>query len=238
MSLPLIATAMILALAAFTQSLTGFGLALVSMPLLSMVMSLPQATALVAVVSLGVEVVILWQHRAHLRWQPVRRLILASWVGVPLGVVLLRRLPEAWLLHGLGALLAGYGLYALSGKPLPRLQGKGWGWAAGLVAGALGGAYNTSGPPVILYGHARGWPPQVFKANLQAFFLASSSMVFGAHLLAGDIGSATWLQAAAALPALAVGLWLGHRAAAFLPPEGFRKLVLIALVLLGLKMLW
>ncbi len=238
MNTTLIATAMILALAAFTQSLTGFGLALVSMPLLSMVMSLPQATALVAVVSLGVEVVILWQHRAHLRWQPVRRLILASWIGVPLGVVLLRQLPEAWLLHGLGALLAAYGLYALSGKPLPSLQRAGWGWAAGLAAGALGGAYNTSGPPVILYGHVRGWPPQAFKANLQAFFLASSSMVFGAHLLAGDIGAATWAQAAAAVPALALGLWAGHRAAAFLPPARFRKVVLVALVLLGLKMLW
>ncbi len=238
MSAPWIAAAVILALAAFTQSLTGFGLALVSMPLLSMVMSLPQATALVAVVSLGVEVVILWQHRAHLRWQPVRRLILASWVGVPLGVVLLRRLPETWMLHGLGALLVAYGLYALSGKPLPTLQRPGWGWAAGLTAGALGGAYNTSGPPVILYGHARGWPPQAFKANLQAFFLASSSMVFGAHLVAGDISVATWAQAAAALPALALGLWAGHRAAAFLPPDGFRKVVLAALVLLGLKMLW
>ncbi len=237
MSLTLVTAAAVLLLAAFTQSLTGFGLALVSMPLLSMVMSLPQATALVAAVSLGVEMVILWQHRAHLRWQPVRRLVLASFVGVPLGVILLRRLPEAWMLRGLGALLAAYGLYALSGKPLPDLQAPGWGWAAGFVAGALGGAYNTSGPPVILYGHARGWPPETFKANLQAFFLASSSMVFAAHLAAGDIGAATWKQAVFALPALALGLWLGRRAAAFLPPEGFRKMVLVALVLLGLKML-
>jgi uncharacterized membrane protein YfcA len=237
-NLTLAVIAAILLLAAFTQSLTGFGLALVSMPLLSMVIGLPRATALVAVVSVGVEIVILWQHRAHLHWQPVRRLTLASFAGVPVGIFLLRHAPEAWMLRGLGALLAGYGLYALSGKPLPTLQNTGWGWAAGLLAGALGGAYNTSGPPVILYGHARGWPPETFKANLQAFFLASSSLVFAAHLVAGDIGAATWVQAAAATPALALGLWSGHRAAAFLPPERFRKIVLVALVLLGLKMLW
>ncbi len=238
MNVLLAATGGVLLVAAFTQSLTGFGLALVSMPLLSMVLGLPQATALVAVVSVVVEMVILWQHRAHLRWQPVRRLILASVVGVPLGVMLLRRLPEAWMLRGLGVLLAGYGLYALSGKPLPALHAPRWGWLVGVLAGALGGAYNTSGPPVILYGHARGWPPAEFKANLQAFFLVSSSAVFAAHLLAGDIGAATWQQAAAAVPALALGLWGGSRAAAFLPPERFRKMVLAALALLGLKMLW
>ena len=228
----------VLFLAALTQSATGFGLALVSMPLLSMRLPLPQATALVATVSMAVEITILWRYWEHLRWGPVTRLVLASLVGIPVGVALLRRWPERWLLAGLGAVLAAYALYALAGWRLPRLRAPFWPWLMGFLAGALGGAYNTSGPPVILYGHARGWPPAEFKANLQAFFLSSSTAVFVAHLLAGHIGAATWLRAAWAAPGLALGLWAGGRLDAYLPPERFRRLVLVALLLLGGRMLW
>ncbi len=228
----------VLFLAALTQSLTGFGLALVSMPLLSLLIGLPQATALVAVVSLVVEVGLLRRYWESLRWQPIWRLIAGSLVGIPLGILFLKRLPENVLMGGLGLLLIGYGLYGLAGWRLPKLQGNGWAWLMGLLAGALGGAYNTSGPPVILYGHAREWPPAVFKANLQAFFLTSSTLVFLSHWLAGDITRLTWQQALWALPALLLGLWAGGRADRWLSPQRFRQIVLAALVLLGLRMLW
>ncbi len=228
----------VLFLAALTQSATGFGLALVSMPLLSLRLPLPQATALVATISMAVEIAILWRYWEHLRWGPVVRLVLASLVGVPVGVTLLRRWPERWLLAGLGVVLAGYALYALLGWRLPRLRARFWPWLMGFLAGALGGAYNTSGPPVILYGHAREWPPAEFKANLQAFFLSSSTAVFFAHLLAGHIGPTTWLRAVWAAPGMAFGLWLGGRLDVYLSPERFRRLVLVALFLLGARMLW
>ncbi len=228
----------VLFLAALTQSITGFGLALVSMPLLSLLIGLPQATALVAVISVVVETGLLRRYWASLRWQPVWRLIVASFLGVPLGVVFLKRLPEDLMMAGLGLLLAGYGLYGLAGWRLPQLRARIWAWLMGLLAGALGGAYNTSGPPVILYGHARRWPPAEFKANLQAFFLTNSTVVFLSHLGAGDITAATWRQTLWALPALLLGLWLGGYADRLLSPQRFRQIVLAALVLLGLRMMF
>jgi len=231
-----VSIAAVLFLAALTQSVTGFGLALVSMPLLSMIIGLPQATALVAVVSVVVETGLLRRYWNSLRWQPVWRLIAASLIGIPLGIIFLKRLPEDVMMAGLGLLLIGYGLYGLAGWRLPKLQGNGWAWLMGLLAGALGGAYNTSGPPVILYGHARRWTPTEFKANLQAFFLTNSSLVFVSHWLAGDITAATWKQTLWALPALGLGLWLGGRADRWLSPQRFRQIVLAALVVLGVRM--
>lgn len=228
----------VLFLAALTQSATGFGLALVSMPLLSLRLPLPQATALVATISMGVEIVILRRYWKHLHWGPVARLVVASLLGIPLGVTLLRRWPERILLAGLGVVLAGYALYALLGWRIPRLRAWFWPWLMGFLSGALGGAYNASGPPVILYGHAQEWPPAAFKANLQAFFLSSSTAVFVAHLMAGHIDALTWQRAAWAVPGLALGLWAGGRLDAYLSPARFRRLVLVALLLLGLRMLW
>ncbi len=233
-----LSVAAILLLAAFTQSLTGFGLALVSMPLLGQLMPLHQASALVAVVSLVVEAALLRRYWAHLRWRPVARLTAASFLGMPLGVALLHHLPGNWLLTALGMLLIAYSLYALGNWHLPRLTHPFWAWGLGLLAGVLGGAYNTSGPPVILYGHARRWTPQVFKGNLQAFFLSTSAAIFLAHLAAGDITPSTWWRALEALPSLGLGLWLGRKAEKRLSPEVFRKIVLFALLLVGAKMLF
>lgn len=227
----------VLFLAAFTQSLTGFGLALVSMPLLSIAVGLKQATPLVAVISVMVEVVLLWRYRHALDVRPVARLILASMLGVPLGVLFLRQVPERWALGGLGVVLSGYGLYSLLGWRLPRLEGRFWPWGMGLLAGALGGAYNTSGPPVIVYGHARRWAPVRFKANLQAFFLVNSGMVFLSHWWAGTIRPATWRWALLSVPAMGVGIWLGGRLDRLLSPERFRQLVLVVLVVLGVRMM-
>lgn len=230
--------ASVLFLAAFTQSLTGFGLALVSMPLLSLRLGLPQATALVAVVSLFIEAAILRRYWRHLDGRPVRTLIAASLLGVPVGVVLLRYLPPAVMVTGLGLVLVGYSSYALLGWRLPPLRGRAWPWVMGLLAGALGGAYNTSGPPIILYGHAQAWPPPRFKANLQAFFLVNSGAVFLAHWLAGHVTVQVWAQAGVALPAMALGIWLGGGMDRWLSPAGFRRLVLVLLWVLGVKMLW
>ena len=232
------AAALILGLAAFTQSLSGFGLALVSMPLLTLLVSVPEATAWVAVISLFVEAWLLRRYWVHLQWRPVRHLLAASVVGVPVGVVLLQRLPESALKGGLGGLLLAYGLYALLGLKLPPLESRRWAWLAGFVAGAFGGAYNTSGPPVILYGHARRWTPEAFKANLQAFFLVNSGVVFFVHLALGDITAVTWQRALLSLPALALGLWLGKAASTRLAPPRFRQMVLVMLALLGAKMLF
>ena len=232
------AALLVLGMAAFTQSLSGFGLALVSMPLLSLLISVPEATAWVAVISLFVEAWLLRRYWAHLQWKPVKHLLAASVVGVPVGVALLQRLPESALKQGLGGLLVAYSLYVLLGLQLSPLESRLWAWGAGFLAGAFGGAYNTSGPPVILYGHARRWAPEAFKANLQAFFLVSSGAVFLAHLALGDITAVTWRRALASLPALALGLWLGKTASTRLAPPRFRQLVLVMLLLLGIKMLF
>lgn len=60
-------------LAVFTQSLTGFGLALVSMPLLTMVLGIQTAAPLVALVALAAEIVLLIYYREALNLSVVWR---------------------------------------------------------------------------------------------------------------------------------------------------------------------
>jgi uncharacterized membrane protein YfcA len=161
----------------------------------------------------------------------------ASVVAVPLGVLAVRRLDGGLVLVVLGVVLAGYALYGLLDLRLPVLERPGWAYAAGFVGGLLGGAYNTSGPPVVIYGHCRRWPAAEFKGNLQGYFLVNSLVVLGSHALAGAFTSQVWRHWLVALPGLALGIAAGLLLDRRIDPLLFRRLVLILLLVLGLRLI-
>jgi uncharacterized membrane protein YfcA len=224
-------------LALFTQSLSGFGLALVSMPLLVPFLGIHTAAPLVAFIALVGELILLAYYRADLNIRVVWGLAAASVIGTPLGVLLLRYAPERWVLGVLGFVVAGFALYALLNFKLPRLEHSLWGYTAGFLAGVLGGAYNTAGPPVILYGNCRRWSRDSFKSNLQGFFALNSIVILLSHFVAGGFTAEVWRIMPFGLGAAVLGIIAGLRLDKRLNPETFRKVVLVLLLFLGIRLL-
>src|SRR5690606_15030327 len=107
----------------------------------------------------------------------------------------------------------------------------------GFASGILGGAYNTAGPPLVIYGASLGWTSQQFKANMQVLFFISNLLVIIIHVLAGHVTRLVVENLLVALPIVifgsAIGFWCSQRVNEAL----FRKLVLIALLLLGVRLL-
>lgn len=227
----------IIFIAIFTQTVTGFGLALVSMPLLVYVIGIHEATPLVALVAGLAELLLLLRYRADLNLRAVTRLMAASLVGVPLGILLLRRVDAGVVTAVLGLLVFSYALYALFGPPLPELSHSIWAYGFGFASGLLGGAYNTGGPPAIIYGNCRRWPPAEFKGNLQGFFLVNSTFVIIGHAMSGTLTPVVWHDFITVIPAILLALLLGSRLDRYLNPERFRRIVLMVLVILGLSLL-
>ena len=227
----------IILLGTFTQSLTGFGVALVTMALLPGLIGLHTAAPLVALIALTLEVVLLLRYWRSLQFRSVLQISLASALTVPIGMAALSRLDERIALAILGLVVAGYALYALLSPRLPELRHPFWAYAAGLSAGLLGGAYNTAGPPVVVYGHCQKWPPQEFKGNLQAFFLFNSSLLVLGHLWNGNITALVWHSYLSLLPAAGLGIVLGLSLDRIIQPEQFRRIVLYLLLVLGARLI-
>jgi hypothetical protein len=55
----------------------------------------------------------------------------------------------------------------------------------GFVAGALGAAYNTNRPFIVIYASLRHWPPEEFRATLQGFFFAAGRPILTGHCAMG-----------------------------------------------------
>lgn len=234
-ALPVILT---FALAAFVQSVSGFGGGLVSMALLPALIGIRNATPLVALTSIFIEVVLLVRFREALSFRDIWKAVLASVAGIPLGMTLVGAVSERAAMFVLGLVLIGYSLYALLGWRLPKLKHPLWGAFAGFLGGLLGGAYNTSGPPVIIYADTQGWLPERFKSNLQGFFLVSSSQILIGHVLAGNYRPEVLRWLPWALPAMVLGLLAGWLLDRRIPPALFRRIVLVMLVVMGLANLF
>ena len=224
--------------AVLTQSISGFGVALVAMAFLPGLLGIQTAAPLVALVALTLEPVLLVRYRLSLNLRAVWPLVLASFIGIPIGVWGLQGLDEDLVLAFLGFVIAGYALYALFQLRLPELRHPLWAYGAGFLAGILGGAYNISGPPVIVYGDCKRWNPTEFKANLQGFFLLSDLFVVLNHAVGDNLSTAVWEYYLWCLPAIAAGIFLGLVIGRRLGPAVFRKVVLVLLVVMGFVLIF
>ena len=101
----------------------------------------------------------------------------------------------------------------------------------------LGGAYNTSGPPVIIYGACREWPQAEFKSNLQGYFLLISTTSAIGHALSGNMTAVVWHNYLLALPAIALGIIIGVNLDKRINPHRFRQVVLVMLITLGIRLI-
>jgi len=225
-------------LAIFTQSVSGFGLALVSMPLLADLLGIQVATPLVALIAITAETLLVLRFRRDLRFDVIWRLVAGAVAGIPAGLLLLRYVPEEAAMIALGVLVIAYALYALRDSRLPALTHPAWPYGMGFLAGMLGSAYNISGPPVIVYGHCQRWPPAEFKGNLQGFFVGISAAVALGHAWAGNLTAAVWQNYLWSLAGIGLGVGLGALLDRFINPVLFRRLVLWLLIGLGLRLVF
>jgi len=232
------AVAGIIFVAAFVRSALGFGDAVVAMPLLAMVIGLKTATPLVAFMGPTISIIILARSWRGGDMKSAARLIVASLLGIPLGIYGLARLPEEPLKIALGILILLYGVFGLA-RPGARIRNeKAWlPWLVGWTAGVLGGAYNTNGPPVVAYGMLRGWPPERFRATLQGYFLPTGLAILAGHGIAGMWTGEVFRFYLYSLPAIVIGVVLGGLVNRKLTHDLFAKLVYGFLTAMGAVLL-
>ncbi len=103
-------------LASFAQGVVGFGFGLVTMALLPLFLPEKFAVAFVAVYSLGVSCMILYQMRRHIRFAHAMPLLIGTILGVPLGILAIKVADPNHVKLTLGVTLLAYSSWALFSK--------------------------------------------------------------------------------------------------------------------------
>ena len=228
---------LILFTAIVVRATFGFGDALIAMPLLTLILGIQVAAPLFALVSFGVGLVILLTSWSDVDFKSAWQLILASVSGIVLGVMLLKNAPEQIVMMALGVFLILFGCYRLLQPELPELKNQSWVYLFGFISGILGGAYNTGGPPIVVYGLLRRWKRDRFRATLQGYFLFKGLIVIVGHGLAGLWNSEIFKLYGTILPVALVATLIGSKLSQYIPTQRFEKIIFMTFIVLGTLLL-
>ena len=221
-------------LGAFVRSTFGFGDALIEMPLLALVISVKFATPIVAAYGIVLALAILFREWKHINIQSTWRLILSSAIGIPFGVYYIHAVPESITKLTLGIILILIALFNLFyPKQMPSIpQSSAYGF--GFLAGILGSAYNTNGPPVILYSLTQKWDPATFRATMQSYFLPVNLLIVISHISAGLWQDETLNAFLIGLPVVLAAYFLGTILAKRIETDKFSKAIYSVVFLMGI----
>jgi uncharacterized membrane protein YfcA len=204
----------VILLGTFTQGLTGFGLALVSVPLLSLLLDVKVAVPLAGLFGWLVTLPLVFRMRAHVQWRACMVMVAGALPGTWLGVNALKLLPARWILVAMGVVLVATAIIALRSRRGERRGGTpAWSSAlAGVFSGTLGAAVGEPGPPAIAYASMQPWTADQVKASLLFYFslqmIGALLAFWNKGLLTAEVGTLFgW-----GLPSFGAGLLLGVKA--------------------------
>jgi uncharacterized protein len=228
----------ILFLATIFRTMFGFGEALVAVPLLALVMSIKVAAPIAVLASIVIAGFIIFRDWRHVHLREAGWLCFSTLFGLPIGLLLLKTVPESVTKSILAIIILVFSSYSLVGRQKFSLRNDRFAWIFGLIAGITGGSYGMNGPPLAIYGALRGWPPEKFRATLQGYFLAAS--IFG---ICGYGAAGLWTAEVNrfflwSLPAVAAGIFIGRLTNRFMDARRFGHLLHIGLIVIAMLLLF
>ena len=220
-------------LAGMVTGLTGFGLALISTPILLFVYEPRTVVVLTAIFSIFINTAVVWDSWHEAR----RRLSLALFVpalfGIVVGVEVLGVIDPVYLRLGVGAIVVFSALLLVRDIELPGANTR-WGT---LVAGSASGALSTStglaGPPIVLLLASRGLPKHEFRGTSALYFLPISIAGLAVLALRGLVEAPEVPLGLLLVPAALAGKAIGTALLKHVSEKAFRAVTLALVILTG-----
>jgi len=220
-------------LAGIVTGLTGFGLALISTPLLLFVYEPRTVVVLTAIFSIFISGAGVWDSWHEARKRLVLALLIPAIFGVVAGVEVLSVIDPDYVRLGVGVIVIFSALLLVRDVRLPG-AGTRWGTlVAGTVSGALSTSTGLAGPPIVLLLAARGLPKHEFRGTSALYFLPMSIVGLAVLALRGLVEAGEIPLGLLLIPAAIAGKALGTVLLGRVSERTFRALTLGLVILTG-----
>lgn len=217
--------------ASLARGFSGFGAALIFIPLASALLG-PKVAVPLLLVADGVMTAGMVPgavRKADRR--DVLTMAVGAFVGVPAGTWLLTTLDPLVLRWGIVALAALMLALLLSGwryrgRPKPPLT-----ILVGVISGFFSGAAQVGGPPVVAYWLGGTIPASTVRANIVFFFAITTALGAIGYVWSGLITLQILLLALIIAPVYGFGAWAGSRMFGLASDQTFRRICLTMIAL-------
>ena len=233
------ALAGIAVLGSIVFGITGFGAALVTIPLATHLVPLQFALALFVLMDLANAFRIGLENPKHAVRAEWTRMVPTILLGTAVGATLLLRLPRQAATLALGVFVLVFALYSLVRHPEARkIISHRWAWVAGFAGGITSTVFGAGGPPYAMYLTSRGLTKEQYRATLGLATLTSISLRTVAFLITGFLlDSQVWFCALAVVPAGLGGLWAAGLLFRRISRDGLMRTVALMLVASGVSLI-
>jgi uncharacterized protein len=221
---------------AFVSSLAGFAFSAVAGAILLRILQPMEAVPLMMACSIGVQAANLWALRRNIHWEGSRLLVVGGAVGIPVAIYLLQNADTNMLRTAFGVIVALYASYmlfrprlAIDVAPTSRRLTVLIGFSGGLVGGltAMPGAIPT------IWCDMRGLPKNDQRGLVQPFIAVMQVLALALLLGRQSLSFRLVIDLAISLPALLAGSLLGIVAFRNINEAGFRRTILVLLLMSG-----
>lgn len=144
--------------------------------------------------------------------------------------------PSEFLTVAIGFAMIVFSANLLFGLTFPIGPGNGWQIGVGLVSGVLGGLSSIWSPTVAMYLMARNIQKEEFIAAAGFLFLAGCFPLALGLYLSGVLTTVTAIKSLMGLVVVLIGFRIGESLRGRVSQELFRKVVLVAFLIMGARL--
>lgn len=222
-------------LASFIQGITGFGFALIAVPMLSLfIPELRNITPIIVIYSFLTNLIIVYKSRHHIDFKKVVPLIIFGIIATPIGTLMLLYVQVKSLKIIIGLVITITACAMLRNFKIKIKNEKITYCIVGLLSGLLNGSTGLSGPPVVLFLTNQNTDKDVFRSNLTFYGIATNIFAIILFIIQGIINTTVLHFTIFYFPALLIGVLVGIKISTRINEVVFRKLTIYLILSLGL----
>ena len=225
-------------IAGIMRGFSGFGSALIIVPVTAVVFGPRLAVPAVIAIHLITSIQLLPEAMRDVEWGRVVPLSVAGSLAVPLGAWVLVTQDSDLIRKAISVLIIVFAVMMMRGW---RYTGKINGWVmagVGLVGGVITGAATIGGPPVVTFLMAGPFRAAQNRAAIILYFIFVQIVAMGMYWVGGLLSLPIVGICVLVMPSLMIGMWIGQRLFATASEEGFRRVALIFLLAIGIATLF
>jgi uncharacterized membrane protein YfcA len=227
---------LVVAGASATQAISGFGFALIAVPLLSLFIEPQVAVVLATVVGAFSSTFQAVADRRYAERKLVQRLAISAYIGMPLGLFVFIAVSESVLRFIVGVVVLIAAIALMRGFSIAHTNRK-LDWIMGWASGILATSTSTNGPPLVFLLQAKKLSPESFRASINIVFSFTSFGAIFLFALSGNITPDDFAGIAISVPMLLIGLGIGFKVRSRINADQFRILVFVLLIVSALSAL-
>ncbi len=227
-------------LGGLSRGFSGFGAAMVFMPVASAVLTPVVATPVLLLTDMISSSLVLRGALKQFSWRDLKWILAGALIGFPLGLEILTRSDPVAVRWSASLIMLASLVFIASGWRYRGPQLRSVKASVGLLSGTMSGVAQIGNPPVIAYWLGTDMPAERMRANMIVYFSILTVIGAAIFLVKGLLTLEILALVAVALPGYFLGMSAGNRLASLASPGTFRKIafaLIVTSIIVGLPVL-